>query len=301
MSRSPVTEKGISQDCLRLVGLVVCAADGQGEDIGSEGRPLLSFAHVHYHIPHCLVPVQYELEVDVHPPMGESKAAVAVEISVVALGFDGGSHGAVVYLLELQGVLGHTLVREAEAAPLPPCALAAPFRTVDVAVAAIDEAVEVGTACGLVADRPILGGFHGARLRVWHSHRTGSALLGRPSVGGADEPVGVSANLGVRHLAVTDGLLQSLAIFIVADPPLLGGQAPARRRGLQLFGRLSPRVSLADEVDDAGIVLEPGTSVRVRATRPLVLKPVPQRLCLEYTADKGGGGEGGCRRCAGSR
>ena len=60
------------------------------------------------------------------------------------------------------------------------------------------------------------------------------------------------------------------------------------RDSLQPFGRLPPRVSLADEVDDAGIVLEPGTSVGVRATPPPVLKPVPQRLGLEYTTEEGG-------------
>ena len=35
--------------------------------------------------------------------MRESKAAVAVEVAVVALCFDGGSAGAVVHLLEMQG------------------------------------------------------------------------------------------------------------------------------------------------------------------------------------------------------
>ena len=35
--------------------------------------------------------------------MRESKAAVAVEVAVVALCFDGGSDGAVVHLLEMQG------------------------------------------------------------------------------------------------------------------------------------------------------------------------------------------------------
>ena len=113
----------------------------------------------------------------------------------------------------------------------------------------------------------------------------GGALLGRPSVDGADEPVGVAANLGVSCLAVDHGSVKILAFF-VADPPLSGGQARGR---LQPFGRLPPRVSLADEVDDAGIVLEPGTSVGVRATRLLVLKPVPQRLGLEYTTEECGG------------
>ena len=98
--------------------------------------------------------------------MRESKAAVAVEVAVAALGFDGGSDGAVVHFLELQGGLGLTLVREAEATPLLPSALAVPFRTADVALAAVDEAVDVGTACSLVTDRPVLEGIDGARVRV---------------------------------------------------------------------------------------------------------------------------------------
>ena len=69
-------------------------------------------------------------------------------------------------------------VKEAEATPLPPSALAVPFRTADVALAAVDEAVDVGTACSLVTDRPVLERVDGARVRVWHSPRMGGALLG---------------------------------------------------------------------------------------------------------------------------
>ena len=36
-------EEDAPQDCLRLVGVVVRAADGPGEDVGGGGRPLLSF------------------------------------------------------------------------------------------------------------------------------------------------------------------------------------------------------------------------------------------------------------------
>ena len=81
-------EEDAPQDCLRLVGVVVRAADGPGEDVGGGGRPLLSFAHILDHVPHRLVPVQYDLEVDVRPLMRESKAAVAVEVAVVALGLN---------------------------------------------------------------------------------------------------------------------------------------------------------------------------------------------------------------------
>ena len=70
----------------------------------------------------------------------------------------------------------------------------------------------------------------------------GGALLGRPSVDGADEPVGVAANFGVSCLAFGNGLLEIHAFF-VADPPLPGGQSRGR---LQPFGSLPPRVSLAD-------------------------------------------------------
>ena len=174
--------------------------------------------------------------------MRESKAAVAVEVAVVALCFDGGSDGAVVHLLEMQGRLGLTLVREAEATSLPTSAFAVPFSTADVALAAVDEAVDVGTACGLVADWPVLEGVDGARVRIRHSPRMGGAFLGRPSVDGADEPVGVAANLGVSCLAFGHGSLEILAFF-VAVPPLSGGQARGR---LQPFGSLPPRVSLAD-------------------------------------------------------
>ena len=111
-----------------------------------------------------------------------------------------------------------------------------------MALAAVDEAVDVGTACGLVADGPALEGVDGARVRIRHSPRMGGALLGRPSVDGADEPVGVAANLGVRCLAVGHGSLEIIAFF-VADSPLSGGQARGR---LQPFGSLPPRVSLAD-------------------------------------------------------
>ena len=182
------------------------------------------------------------MEVDVRPPMRESKAAVAVEVAVVALCFDGGSDGAVVHLLEMQGRLGLTLVREAEATSLPTSAFAVPFSTADVALTAVDEAVDVRTAGGVVGDWPVLEGVDGARVRIRHSPRMGGALLGRPSVDGADEPVGVAANLGVSCLAFGHGSLEILAFF-VADPPLSGGQARGR---LQPFGSLPPRVSLAD-------------------------------------------------------
>ena len=138
-------------------------------------------------------------------------------------------------------------------------------------------------------------------MRIRHSPRMGGAFLERPSVDGAEEPVGVAANLGVSCLAVGHGSLEILSFF-VADPPLSDGQARGR---LQPFSRLPPRVSLADEVDDAGIVMELGTSVGVRATPPLVLKPVPQRLGLEYTTEKYGGesirpvARSTCRRCGG--
>ena len=73
MSRSPVH---LRKTLRSLVGVVVRAADGPGEDVGGGGRPLHSFAHILDHVPHRLVPVQYDLEVDVCPPMRESKAQV---------------------------------------------------------------------------------------------------------------------------------------------------------------------------------------------------------------------------------
>ena len=53
------------------------------------------------------------------------------------------------HLFEMQGGLGLTLVKEAEATSLPTGAFAVPFSTADVALAAVDEAVDVGTACCL--------------------------------------------------------------------------------------------------------------------------------------------------------
>ena len=86
------------------------------------------------------------------------------------------------HLFEMQGGLGLTLVKEAEATSLPTGAFAVPFSTADVALAAFDGAVDVGTACGLVADGPVLEGVDGARVRIRHSPGMGGALLGRPSV-----------------------------------------------------------------------------------------------------------------------
>ena len=105
------------------------------------------------------------------------------------------------HLFEMQGGLGLTLVKEAEATSLPTGAFAVPFSTADVALTAVDEAVDVGTAGGLVGDWPVLEGVDGARVRIRHSPRMGGAFLGRPSVDGAEEPVGVAANLGVSCLA----------------------------------------------------------------------------------------------------